>query len=148
MVYNIEFYAYLHKIYFFFFYFDFRSDPDPEYLSSWAGSGFGSVEKNVGSSSLQKWRWSWGEWGGEGTKPICFLHPLSSTQVINSPKYWKISHIFPISPYFLSITPSFPLYFPFYPYFFLIWYSIKRRKILIKKMKNNGIICQCMGIKY
>ena len=49
MGYNIEFYPYLPKILkYFFLYFDFRSDPDPEFFFSWAGS----VEKNVGSSSL------------------------------------------------------------------------------------------------
>ena len=40
--------AYLKYKYIFILHFDFRSDP--EYFSSWAGSG--SVEKNVGSSSL------------------------------------------------------------------------------------------------
>ena len=41
---------YLKYKYCFFFHFDFRSDP--EYFAIWAWSGSGSVEKNVGSSSL------------------------------------------------------------------------------------------------
>jgi len=58
IVYNIEFYACLPKIgIYFFLHFDLRSDPDPHFFESdshFSPSGSGSVEKNVGSSSLEK----------------------------------------------------------------------------------------------
>ena len=49
MVYDIEFYAYLPKMWIhFFLHFDLRSDPDPHFFSA----GSGSVKKNVGLSSM------------------------------------------------------------------------------------------------
>ena len=95
MGYNIEFYPYLPKIWIYFFlHFDFRSDPesvpDPEFFFGWAG--FWSVEKNVGSSSLDFYFRKL----GLPLKISDYLKYIDLLVLIKRSKYklWQVSNIF------------------------------------------------------